>query len=102
MRNLIAAGLVVLVACGGARAKPAYPQTFASEEQDAWLHEHCDSRGLVSTDDDAAYNAEMTAHRANFGELVGRRGATVDVKAFMCSALPPWYTTDVSDGPSVM
>jgi hypothetical protein len=90
--GMFAVGLVLASACTPMPSLPpraTIPCTFASETEDAWLHEHC-----VFTK--AAYvrrtePVDEAAARAKGNEVLSVRNDQAVVKIFRCAERPTWY-----------
>jgi hypothetical protein len=65
------------------------PIAAVSEEQDEWLHEHCEPKSVVSVGSFAEGDRVLRGNAANFGEIVYADG-TMHLVAFACATRPGW------------
>jgi hypothetical protein len=86
--------LGMLAACASAPPKmTATPTTFASEDEDVWLTEHCDLKAYAAITppfDSAGVTKTIASAGGNFVELIYGAPA-VSAKIFACSERPVWF-----------
>jgi len=93
-RRLLLLSLSMLCACASAPPKTtATPTTFASEDEDVWLTEHCNLRAYAAITppfDSAEATRTIASAGGNFVELI--YGAPeVSAKIFLCLERPAWF-----------
>ena len=93
-RRLLLFSFSMLCACASAPPKTtATPTTFASEDQDAWLTEHCDLKAyapITPPFDGAEVTKTIASAGGNFVELIYGAPA-VSAKIFACPVRPAWF-----------
>jgi hypothetical protein len=88
--------LGALVACGPSTNAPdaKVPCTFVSENEDAWLHEHCQLAEVRQVSGSQAVDEAATQLGGNFVEIIGVREKNSVVKVFRCANKPTWYVAN--------
>jgi hypothetical protein len=99
LRTCIAFALVSSVsaaACAPRAIGPAprlVPITAVSEEQDAWLYAHCESKTVITVGSLEEGDRVIRASAGNFGEIV-YADAKLHAVGFACATRPEWSVSE--------
>ena len=91
-------GLVACAGCAGSRGGPNVPTSstipcaFVEENEDAWLHEHCELTRFGSLRTHRTFDEQELPPNSNFVEMISITSDMTRVKIFRCPTRPGWYT----------
>ena len=95
MKKRFLCAVIMLTACATGPATPTsatIPCAFVTENEDAWLHEHCELTRFGTLRTHRTFEESDLAPNSNFVEMISVTNDATRVKMFRCPTRPAWYT----------